>query len=227
MSRVHQAEARKKDGSDDPAVRVVVVDDHPVYRAGIARAVSGHPRLELVGEAADGAAAVALLREVVPDVVLLDVQLPALDGPNVLQTLVRNGSPTRVVFLSAFAEGAVVYEALAAGAAGYLAKGAEEGEICQAVIAAASGETVVSAELQGAVFGQVRQHAQRTSAALSAREREILAMVAEGKQGTEIAKALFVAQGTVKTYMQRIFEKLGVNDRSAAVAEAMRRGLLE
>src|SRR5690242_1887850 len=124
-------------------VRVVVADDHPLFRDGIARAVRGRPSLELVGEAADGRAALELSRTLAPDVLLLDTRLPELDGLQVLNALQRERSPTRVLMFSAFTDGPLVHRAIAAGAAGYLPKSAERDAVCEAIEAVARGAVVL------------------------------------------------------------------------------------
>lgn len=198
-----------------------------MYRGAVVRAICDHPDLELVGEAVDGEQALTMIQELAPDVALVDMQLPKRDGLEVLRALIRDGAHTRVVFLTAYAEPPVVHAALAAGASGYLSKDADENEICQAVLAAAKGETVLSPQLQSALLSQVRQQALREEPALSPREREILKLVSDGRTGTEIGRELHLSPTTVKSYMQRIYEKLGVNDRASAVAGAIRRGILE
>ncbi len=213
---------------DSHRVRVVVADDHPVYRDGITRAVRDRPDLELVGEAGGGREALELIAEEAPDVALLDFRMPDLDGQAVLHALVRDRSPARVVFLSANTEPAIVFAALAAGATGYLSKDADRSAICDAVAAASRGETVLSPDLQTGLAGQIRLHAaQGDRVVLSPRELEVLALTAQGRSAPEIASQLFLAPTTVKSHLQNLYEKLGVSDRAAAVAEAMRRGLLE
>lgn len=207
---------------------MVVADDHPVYRDGITRAIRERPDLELVGEAGGGREALELIAAQTPDVALLDFRMPDLDGQAVLSALVRDRSPVRVVFLSANTEPAIVFAALAAGATGYLSKDANRSAICDAIAAAARGETVLSPDLQTGLAGQIRLHAgQGDRIVLSPREREVLALTAQGRSAREIATQLFLAPTTVKTHLQNLYEKLGVSDRAAAVAEAMRRGLLE
>jgi len=214
------------DAQQSRPVRVLVADDHPLYRRAIVRAVHEHPRLELAGEAVDGEDALAQVRRRQPDIAVLDVRMPGLDGMEVLASLARDAPETRVMLLSAFSEGELVYKALAAGAAGYLSKDADEREITRAILAIAAGETVVSSELSGEVLGSIREQALRKAPVLSPREREILALAAEGKSGPEIGRELYLSPATVKTYFERIYDKLEVSDRAAAVAQALRRGLL-
>lgn len=217
-----------KSAMSGPRVTVLVADDHPLFRDGIVRAIRERPDLELVGEASDGREALALVRELQPDVAVLDLKLPELDGMQVLNALRRDGVTSRVLILSAFTEGPLVHAALSAGAVGYLAKSVERAEICDAIAAIARGETVLDAGLQAGLVAAVRaQGAADQRPWLSPREREVLALIAEGLSAPAIAGRLHIAPGTAKTHLSHLYEKLGVSDRAACVAEAMRRGLLE
>jgi len=213
--------------SDPGRVRVIVADDHPLFRESVVRAVRERPELELAGEAADGRAALEEIRRLEPDVAVLDLKMPELDGLQVLNALQRDGSRTRVVLLSAFLDGAVVFQAVAAGAAAYLSKDAGRREICEAIVAVARGETVLSPGAQAGIAEEVRARGHVERPALTPREQEILVHVAQGQSAPDIAKVLYLSPATVKGHLQAIYEKLGVSDRAAAVAEAMRRGLLE
>jgi len=184
-------------------------------------------RIRVVGEAEDGVQALDLIRSQQPDVALLDQQMPGLDGIDVVRAVVRDRLSTRVLMLSAVTDSAVVYRALELGAAGYLSKDARRGEIVDAVLRVAGGRTVVPAELAAGLAGQIRLRASSAAPTLSAREREVLRGFAAGRSVPQLAAELFLAPSTVKTHTQRLYEKLGVSDRAAAVAEAMRRGLLE
>jgi two-component system nitrate/nitrite response regulator NarL len=208
-------------------VRVLVADDHPVFRDGIVRAIEERPELSLVGVATDGRAALEQIREAEPDVALLDIKMPGLDGSRVLRALQRDGVPTKVLFLSAFGDPALVYEALEGGAAGFLSKDAERTAICEAVERAARGETVLSPGLESGLAGQIRLRAHDDRPVLTPRERQVLALLAEGRSAPDIARDLILSTTTIKTHLGHLYEKLGVSDRAAAVAEAMRRGLIE
>jgi two-component system nitrate/nitrite response regulator NarL len=209
-------------------VRVVVADDHPLFREGIERAVRERPELELVGAAADGREALACIRELEPRVAVLDVRLPGLDGLQVLNAVTRDGIPTRVLFLSASGDAEVVFRAVQGGAAGYFRKEADRAAILDAIAAVARGGTVIDPELQSGVFDQIRVRGTgEERPILTAREREVLTLMADGLSAPQIAEQLIVALPTVKTHQARLYEKLGVSERAAAVAEAMRRGLLE
>ena len=212
---------------DGARVRVLAADDHPLFREAVVRAIKERPEFELVGEAEDGTRALAAIRELAPDVAVLDVKMPGLDGLAVLNAVVRDALPTRVILLSAFLDGAVAFEAMAAGAAGYLSKEAERGRIADAIAAVGRGETVLGPEVQSGLAAEIRVRGAKDRPGLSEREREILGHVAAGRSAPQIAELLFLSTATVKSHLQSLYEKLGVSDRAAAVAEAMRRGLLE
>jgi two-component system, NarL family, nitrate/nitrite response regulator NarL len=207
--------------------RVLVADDHPLYREGVVRAIKDRPDLELVAECDDGRSALDEIKRLKPDVAVLDVKMPSLDGTAVLNAVERDGLATRVVFLSAYVDGAVVYSAIAGGAAAYLSKEADRRQICDAIAAVARGETILAPEAQAGIAREVRLRREEDRPALTAREQEILELTAAGRSAPQIAGELFLSTATVKTHLQHLYEKLGVSDRAAAVAEAMRRGLLE
>jgi two-component system nitrate/nitrite response regulator NarL len=208
-------------------VRVVVGDDHPLFREGVVRALSSSGSVDVVGEADDGTTALALIKEHLPDVALLDYRMPGMDGGQVAAAARSNELTTRVLLLSAHDEPAIVYQALQQGAAGFLLKDSTRNEIVQAVLDCAQGRDVVAPSLVGGLAGEIRQRSAPTAPTLSARERDVLNRIARGKSVPAIAAELFVAPSTVKTHVQRLYEKLGVSDRAAAVAEAMRQKLLD
>ncbi len=210
-----------------PLTRVVVVDDHEFFRDGLTRGLQQSGYLTVVGEAGTGREALDVLRAEQPDVAVVDYQMPDLDGLDVVHAVTRDGLPTRVLILSALTDGAVVFRALEEGAAGYLSKDSRRAEIVDAVRRVARGETVVPAELAADLATHIRQHAQHAGPALSERESQVLTAFARGQSIPQIAADLYLSPSTVKTHTQRLYEKLGVSDRAAAVAEGMRRGLLE
>lgn len=209
-------------------VTVLVADDHPIYREGIVRAVKDRPDLELVGEAGDGRRALEGIRQARPDVAVLDIRMPGLDGPQVLAALRRDSIPTEVLFVSAFMEPELAYRTVAEGAKGYLSKSAARTEICDAIVTIARGGTALAAEAQEGLAKEI-QHRERAGRApeLTEREREVLQLIAEGLSAPAIGKRIHLSPTTVKSHLRTLYEKLGVSDRAAAVAEAMRRGLLE
>jgi two-component system nitrate/nitrite response regulator NarL len=208
-------------------VTVVIADDHPLYREGVVRALSASGRVAVVAEAGDGRTALAQIEEHRPDVALLDYKLPELDGLAVTNAVVRDRLPTRVLIVSAFTDSGVVYRALETGAAGFVSKEARREEIVDAVLACARGDDVVPPDIAAGLASEIRLRRRDDRPALTPREHEILVLIAAGKSLPEIGKELFLGLTTVKTHVQHLYEKLGVSDRAAAVASAMRRGLIE
>lgn len=208
-------------------VRVVVADDHPLYRDGVVRALSASGRVEVVAEVADGAEALTAIREHAPEVALVDYELPELDGVAVAEAVEHENRSTRVLILSAYTESRLVYRALQSGASGYLAKEARREEIVDGVLACARGDSVLPPDLAGGVVSEIQLRAKTTAPRLTERETEILRSIAAGRSLPEIAGDLYLGVTTVKTHTQHLYQKLGVSDRAAAVAEAMRQGLIE
>jgi two-component system nitrate/nitrite response regulator NarL len=207
--------------------RVYVADDHPLYREGVVRAVKERPEFELVGSTGDGRKALEDIRQLEPQVAVLDLRMPGLDAIAVTKAIERDGLPTKVLLISASTDTPIVYEAVRAGVYSYISKDAGRREICDAVAAVARGETVLSSEMQGALVAHVRGREEQDRALLTPREREMLRYLAKGSSAPQIANDLFLSTATVKTHLANLYGKLGVSDRAAAVAEAMRRGLLE
>lgn len=208
-------------------VTVVVADDHPLYREGVVRALLASGQIEIVAEAEDGRSALAEIQLHLPDVALLDYKLPELDGIAVTHAIVREQLPTRVLLVSAFTDSGVVYKALETGAAGFISKEARREQIADAVLACARGENVVPPDVAAGLVSEIRLRKKHDAPALTPREQEILHLIAAGKSLPQIAKELYLGLTTVKTHVQHLYEKLGVSDRAAAVASAMRRGLIE
>ena len=208
-------------------IRVVIADDHPLYREGVARALSSSGQVEVVAEAGDGQTALAEIRELKPEVAVLDYRLPGLDGLAVANAVVRDRLPTRVLMLSGFDDSGLVYKALQSGVAGFLPKESRRDEIRDAVLACARGENVLPPSVAAGVVSEIRMRAVDDRPALTQREQQVLRLIAEGKSVPEIARDLILGAATVKTHVQHLYDKLGVSDRAAAVAEAMRRGLIE
>jgi two-component system nitrate/nitrite response regulator NarL len=209
-------------------VTVLVADDHPIYREGIVRAINDRDDLELVGEAADGRDALDQISKLDPNVAVLDIRMPGLDGTQVLAALKSNGVNTQVLFLSAFTEPELAYQTVAAGAKGYLSKESSRQEVCDAIATIARGGTAFAPEVQAGLAAQIQERERSGGAPqLSDREREVLHLIAEGLSAPEIGKRIHLSTTTVKSHLHTLYEKLGVSDRAAAVAEGMRRGLLE
>ena len=211
----------------DAPVRVIIADDHPFFRDGISRGLAQSGRIRVVAEAENGRDALEAIRRERVDVAVVDYQMADIDGIGVVHAVIRDRLPTRVLLLSAHTEGAIVFQALQEGAAGYLSKEARRSEIVDAVLRVARGLTVVPAELADGLAGEIRLRAQATATVLSERERQVLHGFARGLSIPQVAAELFIEASTVKTHTQRLYEKLGVAERAAAVAVAMRQGLLE
>ncbi|HRA49717.1 response regulator transcription factor [Actinotalea sp.] len=203
-------------------VRIVVVDDHPVVRAGIVGLLAGEPDLEVVGEASDGAAALDVVAQQRPDVVLMDLRMPVLDGVAATERLLVAHPAVRVVVLTTYETDGDILRAVEAGATGYLLKDTPRDDLVEAVRAAARGETVLAPSVARRLVAQVRHSGDR----LTPRELEVLAGVARGGSNAQIGAELFIAEATVKTHLLRIFAKLGVDDRTLAVTTALERGIL-
>ncbi|MEV4114186.1 response regulator transcription factor [Nonomuraea sp. NPDC049695] len=200
-------------------VRLLIADDHPIVRDGLRAALGGEPDLEIVGEAADGEQAVRLAAELQPDIVLMDLRMPGMDGVTAIRRL--RGTGPRVLVLTTFDTD--VLPALEAGATGYLLKDAPPEELVRAVRATHRGETV----LAPAAAGRLADHLRKPSRGrLSKRELEVLRLVAGGATNKQAAAGLFISEASVKTHLLHIYAKLDVRDRASAVAEAYRRGLL-
>ena len=209
-------------------VRVLICDDHALVRAGLAKLLEAEMGISVVGEAADGDEAVALTRELAPDVVLLDVVMPGRSGIEVLPDLLSAGAGTRVLVLSMQDDPAYVREAFAAGANGYLLKEAADGELVQAIHEVAAGRRYVH-PLLGARLAAAETAAARKAQAdpLSDREHEVLRLLALGHTNHEIAKLLFISIRTAETHRARIMQKLGLKSRAEIVRYALETGVLE
>jgi two-component system nitrate/nitrite response regulator NarL len=208
-------------------VSVYVGEDHPIYLEGLVRALRQRPEFEVLGSSTDGRQALEEIRRLAPDVAILDENMPGLLGNEVMQAISRDGLATRVLMLSASVDSAVVFRAIANGVSAYLTKDSDRAAICDAVAAVARGQTVLAPQVQAGLAGEVRLREHESRPALSPREHEILERTAGGFSAPEIARDLHISTATVKTHLRNIYEKLGVSERAAAVAEAMRRGLLE
>lgn len=207
-----------------PPIRVLVVDDHPVVRSGLVALLGGEAGIAVVGAAASVEEALALADRLRPDVVMCDLRLgEGLDGVAVTEALRATGARPAVLILTTFDNDSDIARAVLAGAAGYLLKDAEPEEILRGITGAAAGELVLSRELENRALRRLAGGVPR----LTDRERDVLRAVARGLANKEIARALFVSEGTVKTHLVHAFEKLGVSSRTGAVAEARRHGLID
>ncbi|WP_425955628.1 response regulator [Xylanimonas sp. McL0601] len=217
-----------------PPIRVLIVDDQAVIRIGYTTILGAQPGIEVVGEAGDGRAAVDLTARLRPDVVVMDVRMPVLDGIAATRLLAGPGvaRPPRVLVVTTFNLDRQVYEALRAGASGFLLKDAGPSQLVEAVRTVASGESLLAPAVTQALLGRFAERVLPTTtgdprlAALTPREREVLVAIADGLSNAEIADRLVISHETVKTYVSRILLKLDLRDRVQAVVYAYRSGLV-
>jgi two-component system, NarL family, nitrate/nitrite response regulator NarL len=208
-----------------PRIRVLVVDDHPVYRDGLVQAISYRPDLELVGDCASGRDAIQAICRLEPEVALLDLWLRDMTAIDVLHAI-GDEARTQVVVVSGYANPSTLYDLVAAGARGFLDKSSSRGELCDAVTTVANGRRAFSEEFQNALIREIPRHNANGSNGLSGREHQILILIADGESVRTIGEELHLSEATIKTHLKHIYDKLGVSERAAAVAAAMRRGLL-
>ena len=208
-------------------IRILLVDDHPVVRDGIRGMLSTEPDLDIVGEAGSGPEAVARVAALEPDVVLMDLRMPGGDGAEATERIRADHPTVHVLVLTTYDTDTDILRAVEAGATGYLLKDTPRAELADSIRSAARGETVLSGRLAGKLLSRVRRDPEpEKPAALSPREVEVLRLAAEGHTNAAIGRALRISTTTVKTHLMRAYEKLGVGDRTAAVSQALRRGLL-
>lgn len=214
--------------AQEPArvITLIVVDDHPVVRDGLRGMFASAAEFRVLGEAADGVEGVDMAARLDPDVVLMDLRMPGGGGVAAINELTRRGARSKVLVLTTYDTDSDTLPAIEAGATGYLLKDAPREELFTAVRAAADGRTVLSPAVASRLISRVRTPVVPGHEALSAREREVLALVARGTSNREIAAELFISEATVKTHLTHVFAKLGAKDRAAAVAVAYERGIL-
>ncbi|WP_345983202.1 response regulator transcription factor [Streptomyces sp. DSS69] len=208
------------------SITLVLVDDHPVVRDGLRGMFTAEPGFDVLGEAANGVDALAVVERLDPDVVLMDLRMPGGGGVAAIAELARRGARCRVLVLTTYDTDSDTLPAIEAGATGYLLKDAPREELFAAVRAAADGRSVLSPAVASRLMTRVRTPTAPADTALSAREREVLVLVAKGTPNREIAAELFISEATVKTHLTHIFAKLGTKDRAAAVAVGYDRGIL-
>lgn len=205
-------------------IRVLLAEDHPLVRRGLDQLLGAAPDIEIVAAAADGAEAVRMAAEHQPDVVLMDLEMPNLDGIEATRAIVGSGGSARVVILTSFSDRERILDALDAGAIGYMLKDAEPEELLRGVRAAARGDSPLDPRAAAAV---VTARQTRRSASLSERQRTVLALVATGRQNKHIARELEISEKTVKAHLTAIYQILGVTDRTQAALWAQRHHLTE
>jgi DNA-binding NarL/FixJ family response regulator len=210
----------------DRIISLLIVDDHPVVRDGLRGMFASDPGFDVLGEAAGGVEGVELALRLDPDVVLMDLRMPAGSGVEAIAELTRRGARAKVLVLTTYDTDSDTIPAIEAGATGYLLKDAPREELFAAARAAAEGRTVLSPAIASRLVSAVRKPAVPAGEVLSAREREVLELVAKGTSNREIARELFISEATVKTHLTHLYGKLAVKDRAAAVAAAYDRGIL-
>jgi DNA-binding NarL/FixJ family response regulator len=215
--------------NDQQPLRVVVVDDHPAFRAGLASLLDSVAGVRVVGEAADGAASLDAVAELQPDVVLMDLHMPGVNGIQATRQLTEQHPDVAVVALTMVEDDESVFAAMRAGARGYLLKGADQDDILRAIRSAAAGDVIFGGVIAQRVIGfmsdQRPNYPQRSFPQLTERETEILDRIARGERNTEIARGLDIAEKTVRNHVSNIFTKLRVADRAAAIVRAREAGL--
>jgi len=204
-------------------LRLMIVDDHPVVREGLRGMLEADPGITVVGDAASGDEAVVRAAESRPDVILMDLRMPNGDGVSATARILAARPESRVIVLTTYETDQDIVRAVEAGAAGYLLKDTSRADLLTAIFSAARGETVLSPSVATRLVTRMRAPA---SESLSPREAEVLSLVAEGLTNAEIGKTLFISEATVKTHLLRVFGKLGVSDRTAAVTVALDRGFI-
>ncbi|MFE4820855.1 response regulator [Streptomyces sp. NPDC056704] len=204
-------------------IRVIVVDDHTVMRAGVVALLASEPGIAIVGEAGNGREAVELVQSLAPDLALIDLRMPVLDGVAATAEIVSGGTSTRVLILTTYDTDVEIERAVEAGAIGYLLKDTTREQLVDAIRAAARGETVLAPKVAERLVARMRRPA---PVALTGRELDVLNAVADGLSNAEIGKRLVIGEATVKTHLLRVFAKLDVSDRTHAVVVALERGLL-
>ena len=208
-----------------PPIRVMLVDDHAMVRQGLATFLKVYDDLQLVGEAADGETAIQLCADILPDVVLMDMALPIVDGPTATRIIKKQNPQVQILALTSFKEGELINKALEAGAISYLLKDVTADELAQAIRAAHAGLGTLSSEAVQALV-QFANQKPASGQDLTNREREVLALLIEGLNNTQIAESLFVSPSTIKSHVSNIFSKLGVSSRTEAVALALKKHIL-
>jgi DNA-binding NarL/FixJ family response regulator len=204
-------------------IRVLLVDDHPVVRAGIEGILNSQTDIEVVGEASDGIEAICLNQTLQPDVILMDLQMPEMDGVTAIKAIHEQANPPHILVLTTYDTDADIVQAIQAGATGYLLKDTPREDFFAAVRQVAQGESVLTPVVASRLLAHIRAPAEEQ---LSGREFEVLTLVSQGHSNKDIAKQLHISTATVKTHLIHIYGKLGVSDRTAAVTTAFEKGIL-
>jgi len=211
--------------------RILLVDDHEVVRLGIKSLLERHPQFNVIGEAASAREAIEQVTALTPDVVIMDIRLPGTSGIEACEEIVNRFPQTRVIMLTSYAEDEMLFSAIRAGASGYILKQIGSEDLVKALEAVGRGEALLDPAVTQRVFQEVRRAVKEEEASafahLSQQEKHVLLLISEGKTNREIAKALFLGEGTVRNYVSSILSKLGVNNRAEAAAYAVEHNLRE
>jgi two-component system, NarL family, response regulator LiaR len=212
-------------------IKVLIADDHKMFRQGLRMLFEMEPDIKIVGEARDGLEAEQLSASLQPDVILMDINMPGIDGVEATRRILQAQSTANVIILTMFREDEHVFQAIKAGARGYVLKDADSNEVTRAIRAVASGEAVLDTAMTGKVFNQFKLMSEMTeknnAEGLTERELEILGLIAGGSSNREIGDKLFLSEKTIKNYITSIFQKLQTNDRTQAAVYAIKRGLIQ
>lgn len=203
--------------------RVLLIDDHPVVREGLSGMLAGQPDFEVVGQGSDGSQAVSMNAELRPDVILMDLRMPGMDGVSAIQEIKARMPETNILVLTTYDSDADIVRAVEAGATGYLLKDTPREELFRAVRSAARGESVLAPAVAARLMTRMRAPAEEN---LTAREIEVLELVSKGNSNKQVGRSLHISTATVKTHLIHIFDKLGVKDRTSAVTAALEKGIL-
>jgi DNA-binding NarL/FixJ family response regulator len=211
------------------AIKIVIVDDHPVVREGIGAMLKKEPDFKILGEASNGLEAVEKVRELAPDVVLMDLRMPELDGVEAMTRIKAENSDVKFIILTTFSDDEYIFRGIAAGARAYLLKDAPREELFKAIRAVSKGESLIQPVVASKVLDRLFELSKKTPASetLSEREIEVLRLMAKGVSNKDIADQLSITQSTVKTHITSIFQKLDVTTRTEAVTNALRKGIIK
>jgi DNA-binding NarL/FixJ family response regulator len=211
--------------------RILIVDDHEVVRLGLKSLLGHHPQFEVIGEAGNAKDAIDLVEKLLPNIVLMDIRMPGASGIDACEEITQRFSEVRVVMLTSYAEDEMLFSAIRAGASGYVLKQIGGDDLIRALEAVGRGEALLDSAVTQRVFQEVRRAVKEEEASafvnLSQQEKHVLILVSEGKTNREIAKALFLGEGTVRNYVSSILSKLGVSNRAEAAAYAVEHSLKE
>ncbi|PKB72828.1 MAG: hypothetical protein BZY75_04770 [SAR202 cluster bacterium Io17-Chloro-G7] len=218
-----------RDAYKSMRIRVLIVDDHPIVRQGLATVLDQQEDLSVVGQAADGVEAVVKARGLLPDIILMDLQMPEMDGVEAITQILGEGSDTKIIILTTYATDEYIFTDIEAGARGYLLKDSPPDDVVKAIRTVHQGESMIQPKIASRLLDRLGQlsHAHPPETLLSDREIEVLQIMSTGAANKEIASQLLIGQSTVKTHIVRIFSKLGVNGRTEAVSEGLKKGIIE